>query len=111
MFIWVFRRFTISHLAQLKIVLPEVIEITKVLVKDEGTSDMKPDLCVTMNVDAVENDDKLKSEGGGHMHLRRAFRHRLGDISKSHPEVYCIHLLIFGGTQLTWFDYFIFNVI
>ncbi|KAM1031602.1 hypothetical protein ACFX13_036128 [Malus domestica] len=82
------RRFTISHLAQLKIVLPEVIEITKVLVKDERTSDMKPDLRVTMNVDAVENDDKLKSEGGGHMHLRRAFRHRLGDISKSHPEGY-----------------------
>ncbi|CAN6544995.1 unnamed protein product [Malus baccata var. baccata] len=82
------RRFTISHLAQLKVVLPEVIEITKVLVKDERTSDMKPDLRVTMNVDAVENDNKLKSEGGGHMHLRRAFRHRLGDISKSHPEGY-----------------------
>lgn len=75
-------------MAQLKIVLPEVIEITKVLVKDERTSGMKPDLHVTMNVDAVENDDKLKYEGGGHMHLRRAFHHRLGDISKSHPEVY-----------------------
>ncbi|KAM1003451.1 hypothetical protein ACFX2C_003771 [Malus domestica] len=49
---------------------------------------MKSDLRVTMNVDAVENDDKLKYEGAGHMHLRRAFRHQLGEISKSHPEGY-----------------------
>ncbi|KAM1003453.1 hypothetical protein ACFX2C_003773 [Malus domestica] len=67
------RRFTISHLAQLNFILPKVIEITKVLVKDGRTIDIKPDLHVTMNVDAMENDDKLKYEDGGHMHLRRAF--------------------------------------
>ncbi|RXH86977.1 hypothetical protein DVH24_028477 [Malus domestica] len=78
----------ISHLAQLKFVLPKVVEITKVLVKDGITNNMKPDLRVTMKVDAVENDDKLKYEGGGHMHLRRAFHHRLGEISKSHLEGY-----------------------
>ncbi|TQD69089.1 hypothetical protein C1H46_045378 [Malus baccata] len=81
------RRFTISHLARLKFVLPKVIEITKMLVKDGITNNMKPDLRVTMNADAVENDDKLRYEGGGHIQLRRAFRHRLGEISKSHPEV------------------------
>ncbi|KAM1660849.1 hypothetical protein COP2_003856 [Malus domestica] len=81
------RRFTISHLAQLKFVLPKVIEITKVLVKDRITNNMKSDLRVTMNVDAVENDNKSKYDGGGHMHLRRAFRHQLGEISKSQPEV------------------------
>ncbi|RXH86986.1 hypothetical protein DVH24_028486 [Malus domestica] len=72
----------------LKFVLPKVVEITKVLVKDGITNNMKPDLRVTMKVDAVENDDKLKYEGGGHMHLRRAFHHRLGEISKSHLEGY-----------------------
>ncbi|KAM1212131.1 hypothetical protein ACFX13_003818 [Malus domestica] len=82
------RRFTISHLAQLKFILPEVIEITKVLVKDGRTIDIKPDIRVTMNVDAVENDDKLKYEGGGHMHLSRAFCHRLGEISKFHHDGY-----------------------
>ncbi|KAM1538941.1 hypothetical protein ACFX10_003796 [Malus domestica] len=81
-------RFTISHLAQLKFILPEVIEITKVLVKDGRTIDIKPDLRVTMNVDAVENNDKLKYECGGHMHLRRAFCHRLGEISKFHHDSY-----------------------
>ncbi|CAN6688424.1 unnamed protein product [Malus baccata var. baccata] len=80
------RRFAISHLSQLKFVLPKVVEITKVLVKDGITNNMKRDLRVTVNVDAVENDDKLNYEGGGHMHLRRAFRHRLGEISKSHPN-------------------------
>ncbi|KAM1764647.1 hypothetical protein ACFX15_003516 [Malus domestica] len=82
------RRFTISHLAQLKFILPEVLEITKVLVKDGRTIDIKPDIRVTMNVDAVENDDKLKYEGGGHMYLSRAFCHQLGEISKFHHDVY-----------------------
>ncbi|CAN6688425.1 unnamed protein product [Malus baccata var. baccata] len=79
-------RFTISHLAQLKFILPEVIEIMKVLVKDGRTIDIKADLCVTMNVDTVENDDKLKYEGGGHMHLSRAFCHRLREILKFHHD-------------------------
>ncbi|CAN6688428.1 unnamed protein product [Malus baccata var. baccata] len=81
-------RFTISHLAQLKFILPEVIEITKVLVKDGRTIDIKPDVRVTMNVDAMENGDKLKYEGGGHMHLSRAFCHRLREISKFHHDGY-----------------------
>ncbi|CAB4291434.1 unnamed protein product [Prunus armeniaca] len=84
---WV-ERFTCGHLAQLKFVLPEVIEIKKVLVKDERTSCLKPDLHVTINVDALESDGKAKSEGGGSMQLRKTFRKRLADISKSHPEDY-----------------------
>ncbi|CAL8178264.1 unnamed protein product [Prunus armeniaca] len=82
------RRFTCGHLAQLKFVLPEVIEIKKVLVKDERTSCLKPDLHVTINVDALESDGKAKSEGGGSMNLRKTFLKRLADISKSHPEDY-----------------------
>lgn len=86
-----FRRFTYSHLAQLKFIFPEAIEIKKVLVKNEKTNCLKPDLHVTLNVDAVENDE-LKSEGGGHMHLRSAFRERLADISEFHPEVYPFYI-------------------
>lgn len=55
---------------------------------DERAGSRKLDLHVTMNVDAVEIDGKSKSDvGGGIMHLRRVFRKRLADISKSHPEV------------------------
>ncbi|KAM1458535.1 hypothetical protein ACFX2I_035563 [Malus domestica] len=57
-------RFTYGHLAQLKFVMPEVIEIKKVLIKDERTSCLKPDLHVTINADALESNGKSKSEGG-----------------------------------------------
>jgi chromatin licensing and DNA replication factor 1 len=46
---------------------------------------MKPDLHVTLNPDAVEFDDKLKSESGN-MSLRKLFRERLKDFWKSHPD-------------------------
>ncbi|KAM1591807.1 hypothetical protein FF1_035707 [Malus domestica] len=82
------RRFTYTHLAQLKFILPEVIEIKKMVVWDEKTSRRKPDLHISMNIHAVANDGKFKSEGGGIMRLRKAFRKRLADISKSSPEDY-----------------------
>ncbi|KAL6217518.1 hypothetical protein ACLB2K_010735 [Fragaria x ananassa] len=77
------RRFTYSHLAQLKYILPEVIEIKKELVFDERTSCLKPDLHVALNVQALEIDGESKSEGGGiaqlkkTLNLRRVFRDRL----------------------------------
>ncbi|KAK9993478.1 hypothetical protein SO802_023181 [Lithocarpus litseifolius] len=80
------RRFTHRHLAQLKFILRDAIEIKRVLVFDERTSCMEPDLHVSINVDAVENDGKLKSESGN-MHLRKVLRSRLADFSKSCPEV------------------------
>ncbi|PRQ25878.1 putative winged helix-turn-helix DNA-binding domain, CDT1 Geminin-binding domain-containing protein [Rosa chinensis] len=88
------RRFTYSHLAQMKFILPEVIEIKKVLVLDERTSCLKPDLHVALNVQALENDGKSKSEGGGivqlkkTLNLRRVFRDRLVQVSRSYPEDY-----------------------
>ncbi|PON62608.1 DNA replication factor [Parasponia andersonii] len=80
------RRFTYTHLAQLKFILPEVIVIKKALIFDERTSCMKPDLHISMNLDALEKDGKSKSEGGN-LYLRKIFRSRLADFSKSHPEV------------------------
>ncbi|XP_030934019.1 CDT1-like protein a, chloroplastic isoform X2 [Quercus lobata] len=80
------RRFTHRHLAQLKFILRGAIEIKRVLVFDERTSCMKPDLHVSINVDAVENDGKLKSESGN-MRLRKVLRSLLADFSKSCPEV------------------------
>lgn len=82
-----FRRFTHGHLAQLKFILPEAIVINKILVFDERTSCMKPDLRITINRDAVESDAKSLSECGS-MWLRKLFRARLRDFCKSHPEVH-----------------------
>jgi chromatin licensing and DNA replication factor 1 len=56
---------------------------------DERTSCMKPDLHVSINIDAVENDGNLKSESRN-MHLRKVFRARLADFLKSYPEVHVV---------------------
>lgn len=85
-FYYLFRRFTHGNLAQLKFILPEAIAIKKILVFDERTSCMKPDLHVTINPDAVEVDAKLPSESET-MSLRKFFRARLRDFWESHPEV------------------------
>ncbi|GMP90687.1 hypothetical protein CsSME_00041694 [Camellia sinensis var. sinensis] len=79
------RRFSYGHLAQLKFILPEVIEIKKVLVHDERTCCMKPDLHVTMNVDAIKNEGMLKL-ASGNSHMRKVFHGRLLDFFKAHPE-------------------------
>ncbi|KAL6208738.1 hypothetical protein ACLB2K_019683 [Fragaria x ananassa] len=87
------RRFTYSHLSQLKYIMPEVIEIKKELVFDERTSCLKPDLHVALNVQALEIDGESKSEGGGiaqlkkTLNLRRVFRDRLVEVSRSQPEM------------------------
>ncbi|KDP26551.1 hypothetical protein JCGZ_17709 [Jatropha curcas] len=80
------RRFSHRHLAQLKYILPEAIEIKRVLMFDERTSCMKPDLHVTVDVDAIESDENLKSESNKNLHLRKVFRARLADFYKAHPE-------------------------
>ncbi|XP_062080522.1 CDT1-like protein b [Humulus lupulus] len=79
------RRFTYSHLAQLKFILPEAIEIKKTLIFNEKTSCMKPDLHISLNLDALESDGKLKSEDRN-LYLRSVFQSRLADYSRSHPE-------------------------
>ncbi|KAL6338193.1 hypothetical protein AAG906_015156 [Vitis piasezkii] len=76
------RRFSHGNLAQLKYILPEAIVIKKVLMLDERTSCMKPDLLITLDVDGIEN-SKLES---GNSHLRKIFRARLLDFAKAHPE-------------------------
>ncbi|XP_016489512.2 CDT1-like protein a, chloroplastic [Nicotiana tabacum] len=79
------RRFTYNHLAQLKFLLPEAIEIKKILVHDERTYCMKPDLHITLNANAVKVDEKLKSTSDT-VQLEKVFRARLLDFFKSHPE-------------------------
>lgn len=80
------RRFTYNHLAQLKFLLPEVIEIKKMLVLDERTSCMKPELHVTLNANGVVIDEKLISSSSVSIQLRNIFRNRILNFFKSHPE-------------------------
>ncbi|KZV21479.1 hypothetical protein F511_08244 [Dorcoceras hygrometricum] len=80
------RRFTHSHLAQLKFIMPDVIEIEKVLQRDERTSCIKPDLRITLNVKAIGNGSDSKSDSRNVQQLRKVFRARLLEFYKSHLE-------------------------
>ncbi|URE30745.1 DNA replication initiation protein [Musa troglodytarum] len=66
--------------------MPEVIMIKKVLLHDETTCCIKPELQVTLQVDAVAKNIKGKSESGYSI-LRAVFRERLVEFSKTHPQV------------------------
>ncbi|XP_058208425.1 CDT1-like protein a, chloroplastic isoform X2 [Rhododendron vialii] len=79
------RRFSYAHLAQLKFLLPNVIEIKKVLIHDEQTSCMKPDLHVTLNVYAIKDEEQLKPTSWNSQ-MRNVFHARLLDFFKAHPE-------------------------
>ena len=83
----VHRRFTYGHLAQIKYIMPEAISINKILLRDDTTCCMKPDLQVNLLVGAVENVRKQKGETA-YLALRRIFRQRLVDFFKDHPEVW-----------------------
>ncbi|XAR73267.1 hypothetical protein NMG60_11007180 [Bertholletia excelsa] len=83
------RRFTYAHLAQLKHILPEVFEMKKILIHDEKTSCMKPDIHIKLNIDAINsgvehNDGKQKLSGN--LIMRKVFRARLLESFKAHPE-------------------------
>lgn len=107
------RRFSHNHLAQMKYILPEAIEIKRVLVFDERTCCMRPDLHVTLNVNAVEYAESLKSESKN-IGLRKVFRARLADFYKNHPEVFwfLLWMLIASYSLLALLDNnlaFLFN--
>ncbi|XP_020083775.1 CDT1-like protein a, chloroplastic isoform X1 [Ananas comosus] len=79
------RRFTYEHLAQIKHILSEAILIKKVLLRDETTCCMKPELQITLQLEAVGSNSKQKGETGYSI-LRRLFRERLVDFFKEHPK-------------------------
>uniref|UniRef100_A0ACD5UF12 Uncharacterized protein n=1 Tax=Avena sativa TaxID=4498 RepID=A0ACD5UF12_AVESA len=79
------RRFTYGNLAQLKYIMPEAIVINKILLRDEKTCCMKPDLQVNLLTDAVEDTAMQKGETR-YSALRRMFRQRVVDFFRNHPE-------------------------
>ncbi|KAI3412845.1 CDT1 domain-containing protein [Psidium guajava] len=79
------RRFTHRHLSKLKFILPEAIEIKKVLTFDDQTSCMKPNLCISLNADAIQKDGKTSLDNSK-INLRKLFRARLSEFVNAHPE-------------------------
>ncbi|CAH9074453.1 unnamed protein product [Cuscuta epithymum] len=78
------RRFTHSHLAQLKFILPEAIVLKTVHLLDEFTQCKKIDIGVTLDASTIVNEVKTKS-GSTSIDMRKVFRKRLLDFIRDHP--------------------------
>ncbi|CAA7046120.1 unnamed protein product [Microthlaspi erraticum] len=78
------RVFSYAHLAQMKHIYPEAIEVKRALKCDEVTSCMKPSLHISLNTDAIVLDDT--SSGSKYMELRKVFHTKLVDFYKAHPK-------------------------
>ncbi|KAM0867696.1 hypothetical protein ACQ4PT_041812 [Festuca glaucescens] len=79
------RRFTYGNLAQLKYIMPEAFAINKILLRDESTCCMKPDLQVNLLVSAVKG-SVMQKEETRYSALRRIFRQKVVDFFKNHPQ-------------------------
>ncbi|KAJ0245740.1 CDT1-like protein b [Hirschfeldia incana] len=78
------RIFMYDHLAQMKHIYPEAIEVKRVLKCDEETSCMKPTLHINLNTDAVVLEDT--SCGTKYMQLTNVFYSKLVEFYKAHPK-------------------------
>lgn len=89
-FIVFYRRLSYSHLAQIKFILPESIQIDKILVHDETTLLMKPDLKITLLFDVIKD----RHEQSPHSALRQIFASRLLNYCIMHLEVMPFHFIV-----------------
>ncbi|RIA04626.1 hypothetical protein BRARA_K01120, partial [Brassica rapa] len=78
------RIYSYDHLAQMKHIYPEAIEVKRVLKCDSETSCMKPTLHINLNTDAIELEDT--SCGTKYMQLRKVFYSKLVEFYKAHPK-------------------------
>jgi ABC-type transport system involved in multi-copper enzyme maturation permease subunit len=85
-FVLFYRNLTYQQLAQMKYILPEALVIKKVLLRDESTCCMKPELQISINMDNIGIN--MKEDGqNAYLHLRKIFKERLVDFVSVHPEV------------------------
>ncbi|KAK2367381.1 hypothetical protein P8452_55726 [Trifolium repens] len=76
------RNFSYSHLAQMKYILPEGIEIEKVVVVEKKSLCMKPDLKISLVFEVLED----HSEQSAYLALGRYFNSKLINFFNQHPE-------------------------
>ncbi|XP_020525652.1 CDT1-like protein b isoform X2 [Amborella trichopoda] len=84
------RKFSYANLAQLKYILPEAIQIEKVIVHDGKSLCMEPELRVSLVPDALESEEEKSTtlpKGSSIWSLQEVFHARLLDFFKAHPEV------------------------
>lgn len=78
-----------SHLAQIKYILPEVVQIDYILVHDVKTLCIKPDMKISLLFDAIEGHQEQFALRA----LRQVFAHRLLDFFNTHTKVIALTIL------------------
>ena len=87
------RKFLYTHLAQMKHLFPEAIQINKILLHDEKSVCMYADMEITLVMDTVECSNPHESPA---MSICEAFRSKLLCFLESHHKVpNSVQLLIF----------------
>ncbi|XP_075483253.1 CDT1-like protein a, chloroplastic [Primulina tabacum] len=76
------RKFLFTHIAQIKHILPEAVQIDKILIHDDKTKCMKPDMKITLLFDVVDD----HCEESVFVGLSNLFSSRLRDFYVAHPE-------------------------
>ncbi|KAF3438407.1 hypothetical protein FNV43_RR21169 [Rhamnella rubrinervis] len=76
------RNFSSKHLAQMKYIFPEALQIEKILIHDKKTLCMQPDMKITLQFDVVEG----HCEVSDFVALRQVFSLRLYNFFMLHPE-------------------------
>ncbi|KAI3831226.1 hypothetical protein MKX03_034012 [Papaver bracteatum] len=76
------RKLSYSHLAQIKYILPEAVQVEKILIHDERTLCMKQDMKITLLLDVVEADP----DQSPYAVLCQMFHQRLLKFFRNHPE-------------------------
>ncbi|KAJ0106107.1 hypothetical protein Patl1_19280 [Pistacia atlantica] len=76
------RKISLKHLAQIKYILPEAIQIDNILVHDKKTLCMKPDMKISLIFDVIEG----HSEHSDFIALHQVFASRLLNYFSTHPE-------------------------
>lgn len=87
------RKFSYGHLARIKYLLPEAIQMDKILVHDKKSLCMKSDMKIGVLFDVVEGHD----EESDFIALRQLFASRLVDYFIKHPEACDIPQAILPG--------------
>lgn len=80
-----FRRFTYAHLAQLKYILQDLLNIERVVVHDARILCMKPELHINLLFDGCGKESKEKETM--YVGMRKEFLARLANFAKAHPLV------------------------
>lgn len=86
------RKFSYKHLAQIKFILPEAVETERILIHDEKTMCMEPEMIITLLFDIVKGHD----EQSDYLALRVVFASRLFNFYSTHTEVMVFTITFFS---------------